>query len=125
VKKQVVQQALEQTELSPRELACRITDTKEYFIAESSVYQILKAHDLITSPAYILMRAGSFKNPTGRIHELWQTGFTYFRIIGWEWYYLSTVLDDFSRYIIAWKLFTSMTTSEHKQCFINENRYTR
>ena len=55
VKEQVVQQALELTELSPRELACRITDTKEYFISESSVYRILKAHDLITSPAYILL----------------------------------------------------------------------
>ena len=116
VKEQVVQQALEQTALSPRELACRITDTKEYFISESSVYRILKAHDLITSPAYILMQAGdSFKNPTRRIHELWQTDFTYFKIIGWGWYYLSTVLDDFSRYIIAWKLFTSMTASDVKE----------
>ena len=116
VKEQVVQQALELTELSPRELACRITDTKEYFISESSVYRILKSHDLITSPAYILMQAGdSFKNPTRRIHELWQTDFTYFRIVGWGWYYLSTVLDDFSRYIIAWKLFTSMTASDVKE----------
>ena len=115
VKEQVICEALEQTGLSPRELACRITDTHEYFISESSVYRILKAHDLITSPAYILMQAGdSFKNPTRHIHELWQTDFTYFRVIGWGWYYLSTVLDDFSRYIIAWKLFTSMTTSDVK-----------
>jgi putative transposase len=113
VKEQVVCEALEQTELSPRELACRITDINEYFISESSVYRILKSHDLITSPAYILMQAGnSFKNPTRRIHELWQTDFTYFRIIGWGWYYLSTVLDDFSRYIIAWKLTTSMTAMD-------------
>ena len=106
---------MEQTELSPRELACRITDTQGYFISESSVYRILKSHDLITSPAYILMQAGdSFKNPTRRIHELWQTDFTYFRIIGWGWYYLSTILDDFSRYIIAWKLTTSMTASDVK-----------
>ena len=58
VKEQIVQQALEQTELSPRELACRITDTHEYFISESSVYRILKALDLISGPAYILMQAG-------------------------------------------------------------------
>jgi len=115
VKEQVVQEALEQTNLSPRELACRITDTKGYFISESSVYRILKSHDLITSPAYILMQAGdSFKDPTRRIHELWQTDFTYFRIMGWGWYYLSTILDDFSRYIIAWKLTTSMTASDVK-----------
>ena len=56
VKTKVIETALEQTNLSPRELACRITDTNEYFISESSVYRILKAHDLITSPAYILMR---------------------------------------------------------------------
>jgi putative transposase len=119
VKEQVVQQALEHTELSLRELACRITDTKEYFISESSVYRILKSHDLITSPAYILMQASdSFKNPTQQIHELWQTNFTYFRIIGWGWYYLSKVLDDFSRHIIACKLFTSMTASN-----VNETLY--
>jgi len=115
VKVQVVQEALEQTELSPRELACKITDTQGYFISESSVYRILKSHDLITSPSYILMQASdSFKNPTRRVHELWQTDFTYFRIIGWGWYYLSTVLDDFSRYIIAWKLKTSMTAMDVK-----------
>jgi putative transposase len=61
------------------------------------------------------MQAGdSFKNPTRRIHELWQTDFTYFKVIGWGWYYLPTVLDNFSRYIIAWKLFTSMTASDVK-----------
>ncbi len=116
VKDQVVCEALEKTGLSPRELACHITDTKGYFISESSVYRILKNHDLITSPAYILMQAGdSFKNPTRRIHELWQTDFTYFRIIGWGWYYLSTVLDDYSRYIIAWKLTASMTATDVKE----------
>ena len=124
VKELVVETALEQTELSPRELACRITDTQGYFISESSVYRILKSHDLITSPAYILMQAGdSFKNPTRQIHEQWQTDFTYFRIIGWGWYYLSTVLDDYSRYIIAWKLTASMTTrrllSDNGPCYLS------
>ena len=62
------------------------------------------------------MQAGdSFKNPTRRIHEFWQTDFTYFRIIGWGWYYLSTVLDNYSRYIIAWKLTASMTGTDVKE----------
>jgi transposase InsO family protein len=43
---------------------------------------------------------------------LWQTDFTYFKIQGWGWYYLSTVLDDFSRYIIAWKLTPTMATTD-------------
>jgi transposase InsO family protein len=41
-----------------------------------------------------------------------QTDFTYFKIIGWGWVYLSTILDDFSRYIISWKLCTTMKTSD-------------
>jgi len=113
VQKQVLDLALERTDLSPRELACRYTDEKRYFVSESSVYRILKAADLITSPAYILMSASdSFKDPTRRVHEMWQTDFTYFRIINWGWYYLSTVLDDFSRYIIAWKLSPTMGATD-------------
>ena len=105
--------ALERTDLSPRELACQYTDEKRYFVSESSVYRILKAADLITSPAYILMSASdAFKDPTHRVHEMWQTDFTYFRIINWGWYYLSTVLDDFSRYIIAWKLSPTMGAAD-------------
>jgi putative transposase len=105
----IVDLALEKPELSPREVACRYTDEERYFVSESSVYRILRAADLITSPAYVLMSAAdAFKNPTKRVHEMWQTDFTYFRIVGWGWYYLSTVLDDFSRYIIAWKLSPTM-----------------
>ncbi len=52
VRQQIVEMALEQTELSPRELAVRFTDEKRYFVSEATVYRLLKAHDLITSPAY-------------------------------------------------------------------------
>ena len=59
------------------------------------------------------MSAGdAFKNPTTRVNEMWQTDFTYFRIIHWGWYYLSTVLDDYSRYIISWKLCTNMKAED-------------
>ena len=77
------------------------------------MYRLLKAHDLITSPAFILMKAAdSFAQPTTAPNQLWQTDFTYLRVIGWGWYYLSTVLDDFSRYILAWKLCTTMTATD-------------
>ena len=115
VREQVVEIALQEPDKSPRELAFLITDEYNYFISESSVYRILKSYDLVTSPAFILISAKSkFQNPTKRINELWQTDFTYFRIVGWGWYYLSTVLDDFSRYIISWKLTATMTTDDVK-----------
>jgi len=113
VRKQVVEIALDQPELTPRELAWHITDTRDYFISESSVYRLLKAHDLITSPQFMVMSAAdSFQNPTHEVHELWQTDFTYFRVVGWGWYFLSTILDDYSRYIISWRLTTTMAASD-------------
>ncbi len=115
-RERVVQIALDKPELTARELAWHITDTREYYISESSVYRILKSYDLIASPNYILLSArDSFKNPTRQINELWQTDFTYFKIVGWGWYYLGTVLDDYSRYILSWKLFTSMSAGDVKE----------
>ena len=105
--------ALKEPELSPRELAVSFIDQQQYFVSESSVYRLLKAHDLITSPAFILMKAADhFAQPTTAPNQLWQTDFTYLRVIGWGWFYLSTVLDDFSRYILAWKLCTTMTATD-------------
>ena len=75
-RERVKEKALEKTELSPRELAWHITDEMGYYISESSVYRILKSYDLIASPAYIVISASNrFKNPTRRVHELWQTDF--------------------------------------------------
>ncbi len=109
----VIELALDKTELSPREIAVTYTDKQAYFVSESTVYRILKAEDLITSPAYILMQASdTFQHPSMRVNELWQTGFTYFKIIGWGWYYLSTILDDYSRYIVAWRLCSSMASTD-------------
>ena len=110
---QIIEMALEQSELSPRELAMRFTDEMCYFVSEATVYRLLKAHDLITSPAFVVIKAAdAFHRKTTRPNEMWQTDFTYFKIIGWGWMYLSTVLDDFSRYVIAWKLCTTMRSED-------------
>ena len=86
---------LEQPELSPRELAVTFTNTKGYFVSEASVYRLLKAHDLITSPAFIVIKAADeFASKTTAPNQLWQTDFTYLKVIGWGWFYLSTVLDE-------------------------------
>ena len=57
VRQQIIDLALEERELSPRELAVRFTDEKSYFVSEASVYRLLKAQDLITSPAFIVIKA--------------------------------------------------------------------
>lgn len=109
----LIEFALEHEELTARELAVKYTDEKRYFISESSAYRILKAADLITAPAHVVIKAASeFTDKTTAINQMWQTDFTYLKIIGWGWYYLSTVLDDYSRYIISWKLCTTMQTED-------------
>jgi len=93
MRRKVVKLALKETELSPRELAVTFTDKESYFVSEASVYRVLKAHDLITSPAFIVIKAANeFKDKTTAINQLWQTDFTYLKIIGWGWFYLSTIL---------------------------------
>jgi len=113
VKEQVVDLALEHPEKSSRQLAWHFVDEMKYFISESSVYRILKSFDLVQSPAFEMVSAkDKFEKPTQRVHELWQTDFTQFKVLDWGWYYLSTILDDYSRYIIAWKLAPTMGASD-------------
>ena len=89
------------------------TDQEGYFVSEASIYRILKAPDLITSPAFIVIKAASeFTSKTTAINQVWQTDFIYLKLIGWGWFYLSTILDDDSRYIISWKLCTNMRTED-------------
>jgi transposase InsO family protein len=109
----MVQLALAEPEKSARQLAWQFTDQEGYFVSESSVFRLLKRFDLVESPVFQLVTAADrFAQPTRRVNELWQTDFTYFKIQGWGWYYLSTVLDDFSRYILAWKLTPTMAATD-------------
>ena len=64
----------------------RFTDTECYFVSEASVYRLLKAHDLITSPAFVVIKAADeFRDNTTAPNQLWQTDFTYLKVIGWGW----------------------------------------
>ena len=109
----VIEVALDRSEDSPREVATFMTDNSGHFISESSVYRILKAVNLITSPNHILVKAANeFKDKTTRIHQMWQTDFTYFKVEGWGWFYLSSIMDDYSRFIIHHELCTTMKTPD-------------
>jgi len=98
---------VEDSELSIRRTLAEIN------VSRSSFYRWYWAYNLVTSPQFMVMSAAdAFQHPTRRVHELWQTDFTYFRVVGWGWYFLSTVLDDYSRYIISWRLTTTMAASD-------------
>lgn len=113
IRKQIIDLALDHTDRSPRELACDMINKYGYYVSESSVYRILKSRGLIQVPAYDMVKAADkFRDPTVRVNQMWQTDFTYFKVIGWGWYYMSTVLDDYSRYIVEWELCSTMTTTD-------------
>lgn len=113
VRGEVIDMALDKPELSPREVAVTFTDERSYFVSEASVYRLLKAQGLITSPAHIVIKAANeFKDKTTAPNQMWQTDFTYLKVNIWGWYYLSTILDDFSRYIVAWKLCSTMKAGD-------------
>lgn len=116
VRGMVVSLALEYPERSSRELATQMTDEMKVFISESSVYRILKQRGLIP-PAehHFIAAADEFRHKTIVPNEMWQTDFTYFKVLGWGWYYLSTVIDDYSRFIIHWELCKSMEWKDVKR----------
>lgn len=109
----VIEMALEHPERSSRELAVKMVDETGMYISESSVYRILKQRGLIQPAGHqFIMASDEFHTKTKFPNEMWQTDFTYFKIKGWGWYYLSTILDDYSRYIIHCELCVGMKTED-------------
>ena len=89
------------------------SQTREYFVSEASAYGLFKAHDADHQPRLCGDQGGErVQGQTTSINQLWQTDFTYLKIKGWGWYYLSMVLDDFSRYIEARRLGPTMCASD-------------
>jgi len=106
----VLAQARASPELSSRQLGLRITDSEGLYVSESTVYRILKREGLIKPAEVVGFKAGKeYHRKTKRPNELWATDCAHLKVIGWGWYYLVTVMDDFSRFILAWKLQLDMT----------------
>ncbi len=107
---EVLDVAMEYTDLSSRQLSAWITDNKGFSVSESTVYRILKSQGLIKSPEMKQAAGKEFHTKTQRPHQMWATDASYFRVAGWGFYYMVTVMDDFSRFILSWKLQTDMTS---------------
>jgi putative transposase len=106
----ILAEARASPELSARQLAWRVTDSGHTYTSESTVYRILKREGLI-KPAEIIgfKAAKEYRRKTRRPNELWASDCCHLRVVDWGWYYLETVMDDFSRFILSWDLKTDMT----------------
>ena len=106
----VLAAARESPEWSSRQLATWITDHLSLSVGESTVYRLLKKEGLIKPPEMQLLAGKEYQRKTGAPHQMWATDASYFRVTGWGYYYMVTVMDDYSRSILAWKLQRDMTT---------------
>jgi putative transposase len=110
--KTILNVALRAPDHSPREIACWISDNAGFAISESSVYRVLKRHGLVREVQLEGFPASKeYRVKTTRVNEQWQSDASYFFVVGWGWYYLISVLDDYSRMILAWELKTDMTSA--------------
>jgi len=101
--------AREFPELSSRQLATWITDNAGFAVSESTVYRILRREGLVKRLEVQLVAGKEYHAKTTRPHQMWATDASYFRVVGWGYYYLVTVMDDYSRFILAWKLQRDMS----------------
>ena len=101
--------ARESPEWSSRQLAAWITDHLRLSVGESTVYRLLKREGLVKPPETQLLAGKEYKRKTSGPHQMWATDASYFRVVGWGYYYMVTVMDDYSRSILAWKLQLDMT----------------
>ena len=105
----VLAAARESPEWSSRQLATWITDHLGLSVAESTVYRLLRREGLVKPPVMQLLAGKEYHRKTSGPHQMWATDASYFRVSGWGYYYMVTVMDDYSRSILAWKLQVDMT----------------
>jgi transposase InsO family protein len=103
--------ARESPELSSRQLAAWITDNAGFAVSESTVYRILRKEGLVKRLEVPLVAGKEYHTKTTWPHQMWATDASYFRVVGWGYYYLVTVMDDYSRFILAWKLQKDMSAN--------------
>ena len=95
----ILSAAKEMPELSCRQLAAWVTDNMGFSVSESTVYRILRREGLVKRVEMKLAAGKEYHRKTTGPHQMWATDASYFRVVGWGYYYLVTVMDDYSRFI--------------------------
>jgi transposase InsO family protein len=93
-----------------RRLTWQMVDADVAYLSESSVYRILNDADLLARWKRSA-RSGQAPTKPTRPHERWHTDLMYLRIAD-SWYFLVTVIDAYSRYVVHWELLTTMMASD-------------
>ncbi|MDO8689657.1 MAG: IS3 family transposase, partial [Dehalococcoidia bacterium] len=107
--RRILAAAKEFPELSSRQLSAWLTDNEGFAVSESTVYRILKREGLVKRQEIEIPAAKEYHTKTTRPHQMWATDASYFKVVGWGYYYLVTVMDDYSRFILGWKLQKDMS----------------
>jgi putative transposase len=103
--------ACEYPELSSRQLSAWITGNEGFAVSESTIYRILRREGLVKRQETQLEAAKEYHTKTTHPHQMWATDASYFKVVGWGYYYLVTVMDDYSRFILGWKLQMDMSAN--------------
>jgi putative transposase len=103
--------AREFPDLSSRQISVWITDNEGFAVSESTVYRILRREGLVKRAEFETAAAKEYHTRTSRPHQMWSTDCSYFKVPGWGYYYLVTVMDDYSRFILGWKMQTDMSAN--------------
>lgn len=115
-RKQAIQIAFTNPEKAPKDIAKEFSEIYGSFISESSVYRILNSFDKFENKKIELIRGRNrFAESADDINTIWKTEFVYIRLLGWGFYYLLFIIDDYSKYVIQWKLYTTLTEKDPEQ----------
>ena len=94
-----------------RRLAYMMLDEDVVAVSPSSVYRVLSEAELLKRWASSTSRKGTgFDQPT-RPHQHWHIDIAYINICG-TFYYLCSILDGYSRYLVHWEIREQMTEAD-------------
>lgn len=94
-----------------RRLAYMMLDEGVAAVSPSSVYRVLLTTGLLYSTTAHPSKKGQGFNQPKRPHQHWHIDITYINICG-TFYYLCTILDGYSRYIVHWEIRAAMTAAD-------------